>query len=1620
MSGLALVAFTAAAAASIPGSARRADAAPHLALERGDRICLLGNALAERMLHGGHFEARLHARFPEHELALRNLGFAADTLTVRQRTAGFGTPDEHLARCGASVVLAFFGYVESFEGDAGLPAFRRDLLDFVDRTLAQRYDGARAPRLVLVSSIPCEDLGDPLLPDPAAENRRIAAYNRVLADVAREKRLPYADVFTPLSAAYATERAPLTIDGIHLNERGEAALAAALDAALFPRGAALDPARVAGLRRVALEKAPLWHNRYHATDGYNVYGDRSLLAYEGGVTNREVLQRELEVLDAECANLDRRMWALARGVAPESIPAVPVPPLIPVVTNRPGDGPEGAHAFLSGDKAVTRMTPGPGLDVNLFASEERFPDLANPVQMSWDTRGRLWVAAWRTYPHWKPDEPRDDKLLVLEDVDGDGRADTCTAFAADLHNPTGFEFWNGGVVVANAPDLLFLEDADADGVADRRERILHGLSSADTHHSANSFVLGPDGALYFQEGIFHRSQIESVHGPVRQHDGCVWRFEPRTRRVERYAPYGFLNPHGHVFDRWGQDFVTDGTTNENFHALPISVRVDAPGQHPRYFPFFEQRSRPAGGTEILSSAHFPDDMQGDYLIANVIGFQGIFRYRVADDGSGFSAVERDPIVHSSDPNFRPVDLEVGPDGALYFLDWHNPLIGHMQHHLRDPSRDQKHGRIYRVTCRGRDRVKPAPIAGRPVAELLDLLKSRDDRVRYRARIELSGRPTGQVVAAATAWVAGLDARDPDVEHHRLEALWLQQQHAVLDRALLERVLASPEPRARAAAVRVLRHMRRDAADLLGPLARAVEDEHPRVRLEAVVALSFVEDARAAELALRVLSRPMDRFLTYALDATMRALEAEWRAALAAGRPFAADDAAALAYVLERSETDVITALPPSEAVHLEWLRRHGMEADQYADAARSLARLHGTSARAELLSAVERADARDHGHVDHLLAGLFQALARVANGSEAPLAADLARLAGAGRRATTRRLATAARIDLLGAVDASPANGGGVAPALLDVLDAAPFLKSAPARESVFSLCIALLEQPLPAASEPARGRYVRVELPGARRTLTLAEVEVLHGGINVAQGGRATQSTTNWGGNAGRALDGNTSGTWADGGQTHTIEDRPDPWWEVDLGSERPIDAVRIWNRADEAFGRRLEGAVVRVLDEGRRSVFTRAAGGSGRTITVEVPPAHVQLRRSAAAALAALGLRPGEAVSALAPLFADETLRSAAVEALLGIPVGQWPAGALAALSRSMRDLLAERSTDAFDSPESRALLALADQILERRQELGPELARQLGALRRGVGTQVVVIRTVPDSLLYDRREITLVAGRRVDLVFENVDIMPHNLVLTAPGALARVGMAAERMAASPDAASKAYVPQMPEVLQASRMLQPGETQTLSFRAPSEPGDYPYVCTFPGHWIRMNGVAHVVAEAPEDDPGPGATETVGSGRAFVRNWTVDELRPRLRSVDERLVADGRRVFDAASCIRCHQIGGEGGTTGPDLREVVTRYTPEELLLHVLEPSRSIAPEYVAEVFLTKDGIMVAGRVLAQDARTVRVQTDPYGGAVEELAIDDIEERAASTVSIMPSGLLSTFQEAEILALVAWLARLR
>ena len=366
-----------------------------------DHIALVGNALAERMQHFGWLEALFHRQFPEHELVFRNLGYAGDEVDTRLRVEDFGSPDEWLARVQADVVWVFFGFNESFRGEARLDGFTGELRRYVDHLRSQQYNGRSAPRIVLFSPIAAERHRDPNFPDPTERNRLLALYTRAIQQVAQEKEVPFVDLFQPTLRLYAEAADSLTVNGIHLSEAGYRALAPVAFRALLgitpPR---LDEPDFEKLRQAVLEKNALWFSRYRTVDGYNVYGGRSHLSYNG-IKNRDVLLREMEMREVMTANRDRRIWAVARGgdlvVKDDNLP-----PPIEVPTNKRGPNPDGSFNFLSGEEAITKMTSAQGCRINLFASEEQFPLLANPVQMAFDTRGRLWVAAWPNYPARTP------------------------------------------------------------------------------------------------------------------------------------------------------------------------------------------------------------------------------------------------------------------------------------------------------------------------------------------------------------------------------------------------------------------------------------------------------------------------------------------------------------------------------------------------------------------------------------------------------------------------------------------------------------------------------------------------------------------------------------------------------------------------------------------------------------------------------------------------------------------------------------------------------------------------------------------------------------------------------------------------------------------------------------------------------------------------------------------------------------------------------------------------------------------------------------------------------------------------------------------------------------------
>ena len=351
-------------------------------------------------------------------------------------------------------------------------------------------------------------------------------------------------------------------------------------------------------------------------------------------------------------------------------------------------------------------------EANLFADERL--GIANPIAIHWDTEGRLWVLTTLAYAQLAPGEKPDDKLYILEDIDRDGKADQASVFADGLDMPTGFALGHGGVYVGQGADLLFLKDTDGDDKADTRDVVLTGFGFGDTHQNISNLTWGPDGRLYFCQGLHTYSRVETPWGIVRGDTAGFWRFDPQKLKLE---PFGFpalvsQNPCGLAFDKAGNLFVKSNNrelifatpslvpTTHQLNLVPVASIGVTPGK--------------SMGGEYVESSHLPDWIQNSILIAGYYSHR-VTAFPLVRDGSGFGRVTPEEILVSNHESFRPVDIRIGPDGAIYVADWFNPIIGHYQASLRHPDRDKEHGRIWRVSAKGREPIDftPLPVTWTP-------------------------------------------------------------------------------------------------------------------------------------------------------------------------------------------------------------------------------------------------------------------------------------------------------------------------------------------------------------------------------------------------------------------------------------------------------------------------------------------------------------------------------------------------------------------------------------------------------------------------------------------------------------------------------------------------------------------------------------------------------------------------------------------------------------------------------------------------------------------------------------------------------------------------------------------
>ncbi|MBX3731031.1 MAG: hypothetical protein KF791_00400 [Verrucomicrobiae bacterium] len=780
----------------------RLTAAPAVALRDGDRVLFLGDTFIEREVDYGILETALTMAFPDRRITFRNLGWAADTPLGRSRASfdwnksgadWLKRVQEQVALVEPTVVVMSHGMSAALgepdgSGQPDLEPFGRDLVRLMDAIREVSGPGVRF--VVLGPAVRPSDGPAELSATFAERERRLDLVQRTLESVADAQGaafLAFHDFSKPAAAPRSGN--PTSPDGVVPKPAGYALLSGPLVVALggtvLP--AADDGDAAAGvqvLNAAIRKKNELFFHRWRPANWTYLFGFRK---HEQGQNAVEIPKFDplIEAWDARIAAL-RHPGRQDAAVVAE------------VRTATAGAAGRDHRDPNYKEQPLPTFEVAPGFEVSLWAEN---PMLYKPIQMNWDPQGRLWVASSRLYPQIQPGQDAEDAVIVLEDTNGDGRADTHTVFAEGLVIPTGVvPDGRGGCYVAASHQLLHVADRDGDGRGDETTIVLSSFGTEDTHHNLHTLRWGFDGHLYLNQSIYTHTHVETPHGVRRLNSAGIWRFQPDTWSLEIFTKGG-CNPWGHHWDQYGNSFFTDGAGFKGiYHAMEgatyftyADMRREAESISPGNYPKF-------ASLEIVHSPMFPADWQGNVLTCDFRAHR-IVRFQLTDVGSTFQTREMPDLLRSTNVTFRPIDLRFGPDGALYIADWSNPIIQHGEVDFRDPRRDHEHGRIWRVAASGARPTGPAPDLTRlSTPELLDRTLSANGWEQEQSRVVLRQRGGAAVAPELSGWLAR--QTDPRA---RLEVLWLQEAFGQPTEALVGELIANKDERLRTAAARQLRH-----------------------------------------------------------------------------------------------------------------------------------------------------------------------------------------------------------------------------------------------------------------------------------------------------------------------------------------------------------------------------------------------------------------------------------------------------------------------------------------------------------------------------------------------------------------------------------------------------------------------------------------------------------------------------------------------------------------------------------------------------------------------------------------------------------------------------------------------
>ncbi len=845
-------------------------------LQDGETVAFLGDTFIEREQYEGWIELAMTTHFSDRDIKFRNLGWSADTPAGKSRAglsllqAGLEPEDEgwkqllnQLSTYKPDVIVLGYGMAASLPGGSSPELFRKNL----ERLLDAAPEATGKPVRFLILGAPPRFAMDFDGPDELPARRAsLAAIDSVLKQTADGREIPF------VRLADLEQEPGYSQNGIHLTSAGYRAVARRIEKSLgWPTGLWDKGEKAEALRQHILRKNEWFFNRSRPANMAYIFGFR---AKEQG--NNAV---EIPRYDALIAEEDAAI-AKMRDLSEDTI----VPPL-PVRTNS--------------DVAENKEQPKPdfsvadGFEVTLWAEN---PMLQKPTQINFDPQGRLWVASSGTYPMIEVGQSADDRITILEDTNGDGTADKATAFADGMMMPTAvLPDATGGAYAAQSTDLLHFSDTNGDGKADEKTRVLSGFGTEDTHHNLHTLRRGPEGKIWMAQSVYTRSDIETPHAVVRLKSGGVFRFDPRDQSLE-IVYRGLWNTWGHQFDEYGQSFLTDGAGFKGITWGMPGAMYEAYAKAPRILDSISPGAYPKFcGLEIIGSAHFPRDWQGNLITCDFRAHR-IVRFSITEDGAGFVTQELDDLLRSDSVSFRPIDVKTGPDGALYVADWSNPIINHGEVDFRDPRRDREHGRIWRIAKKNSPSAKKPDFEKLDTRQLIALLASGDRFEREQATAILASRPIPEYDLSEKTIVFDdpreifADTLASRIQGSKIPAAW-------------QWLAVSEDPKMRAMAIRMMSAWiaELETKQSYPTLKKAITDKYPAVRREAILTLSQIPGPESLDIALGALDHPTDRFIEYALWLSIQSHGKSW---IKSGQDLEGK---------EKRLAFVIANLPPGEA-----------------------------------------------------------------------------------------------------------------------------------------------------------------------------------------------------------------------------------------------------------------------------------------------------------------------------------------------------------------------------------------------------------------------------------------------------------------------------------------------------------------------------------------------------------------------------------------------------------------------------------------------------------------------------------------------------------------------------------